>query len=104
MLQTKKEYNRAIQVVGTVINQWDPYGLLEAGAPPDEFDPEVAAIVRNLHMIRSPKDATRVISEVFSYYFDPEDFPIDSCEDVGSKLYEKLRREEFITGEPRRGA
>ena len=104
MLQTKNEYNRAIQVVETVINQWDPYCLLEAGAPPDEFAAEVAAIVRNLHLIRSPQDAARVISEVFSHYFSPEDFPIDSCEDVGSKLYERLRREELIAGEPRRGA
>lgn len=39
----KATYMRALEVVGSVIHDWDPYGLIAGGAPADEFDSEIAA-------------------------------------------------------------
>lgn len=50
--------------VRAVVNGEDPVGLLGAGAPVDEYDPEVTALVEQ----PSPVDAQRV-HDVFAHYF-----------------------------------
>jgi hypothetical protein len=35
-MKTRADYEGAIKVVGSVIDAWDPYCLLEGGSPPDE--------------------------------------------------------------------
>ena len=96
LVEKRNHYRRKRRVLGYVIDKWDPYGLLSNGAPPDEFNIEIAAIMRRFSEIRSPQDAARVVSEVFSYYFSADDFPLVDCLDVGHDLYEALRREEFV--------
>ena len=96
MLRTKKDYKRALRVVGGVIDAWDPYDLLAMGCPADEFDPEIADIVRHLHQIDSPEKAAEVVSDVFSRWFVPRDFPVSVCEDVGARLFEAMREEGWV--------
>ncbi|MFC6707891.1 hypothetical protein [Flexivirga alba] len=50
--------------VRAVVNGEDPVGLLGAGAPVDEYDPEVTVLVEQ----RFPVDARRV-HDVFAHYF-----------------------------------
>jgi hypothetical protein len=96
MLKTKADYERAFAVVTRVVHEWDPYGLIEVGAPSDEFDPEVRDIIPRLAEIRSPLDASELLSEVFGRWFGPEDFPLSSCMEAGQALYLSLRKEEFV--------
>lgn len=41
-----KAYREALAAVREVINRIDPIGLIEMGAPEDEYDPEAADLVR----------------------------------------------------------
>jgi hypothetical protein len=50
--------------VRTVVNREDPVGLLDAGAPEDEYDPEVGDLIK-------PRDAVTAeqVSTVFLRWF-----------------------------------
>jgi uncharacterized protein DUF1871 len=86
----KSEYRRALDAVGEVIRAWDPYGLFAGGAPSDEFDGEIAGVVRQLDRINSPADAAEVISRVFSSSFEAHHFSPIHCREVGDRLYAAL--------------
>ncbi|MGH9943855.1 MAG: DUF1871 family protein [Pyrinomonadaceae bacterium] len=86
----KREYDQAFGAVRDVIHEWDPYGLLLSGAPPDEFDREAHAIVRQLGRIHSALDAGHVISRVFSSSFEAEPFQVEHCRVVGERLFAAL--------------
>ncbi len=51
-IMTKRERERAFAVACRVIHEWDPYGLLKGGAPADEFDREIAAVVAQFDRIK----------------------------------------------------
>jgi hypothetical protein len=86
----RKDHQRATHVVREVINARDPYKLLELGAPDDEFDSEIAAIVGQIPRIQSERDATLAFSRVFSSAFDNETFKSENCAQVGHKLHAAL--------------
>lgn len=89
-------YEKALEEVRRVIHEWDPYRLLACGAPKDEFDREIAAVVRQLGRIHSPEDARHVISRVFSSSFEPELFKVEHCRAVGKRLFEVLVESDII--------
>jgi hypothetical protein len=86
----KAKYKLAIQVVGTVVREWDPYSLFASGCPTDEFDSEIASVVAHLPRIKSEKDATLALSRVFSSAFSPDQFTADDCAPTGVKLFAAL--------------
>ena len=73
-----------------MIDAWDPYRLLEGGAPADEFQSEILTLTGRVPHIRSPGDAAREISSVFSRAFEPQYFTLEACSDVGAQLYSRL--------------
>ncbi|MCE9547573.1 MAG: hypothetical protein K8T25_19055 [Planctomycetia bacterium] len=87
---SKAKYKLAIQVVGDVVHDWDPYTLLAAGCPVDEFDSEIASIVAQIPRINSEEDATLALSRVFSSAFEPSRFTPELCSMAGIKLFEAL--------------
>ena len=89
-MNTRDDYNNAISVVGAVIKSWDPYSLLAAGAPDDEFDSEIASVAAQIPRIASRNDAAHAVSRVFSSAFDPDTFAPEHCSDVGSQLFAAL--------------
>ena len=98
-MNTKADYKLAFRVVGNVIKKWDPYGLLHSGAPDDEFDHEIAQVVSQIRLIKSPEDATQAIFAVFFKEFSAEEFPRKSCESVGEELFDGLLRAGLISRE-----
>ena len=89
-MKTKGDYKLALDTIRMVIHEWDPYGLLHGGAPPDEFDGEIASIARQVPRIRSGRDAAHVLSRTFSSSFEPQGFRPESCRDIGERLYRAL--------------
>jgi len=77
--------------VRKLIHDWDPYRLLEIGAPEDEWDREIRQIIARVDQIKSATDATRVISEVFTSAFQPEGFGEADCAEVGDRLFSALK-------------
>lgn len=89
-MKTKADYKLALQVVGAVVREWDPYSLLSGGCPDDEFDAEIASIVSEIPRIKSVQDATLALSRVFASAFEAERFTYDKCHDAGAKLFAAL--------------
>jgi hypothetical protein len=89
-LKTRTDYDRAFEVVKSVIDAWDPYSLLAGGAPPDEFELEVGKLLPRIEHIHTPEDAVREVVSVFGQCFDRKEFTPESCADVGARLYSKL--------------
>ena len=95
-LSSRKDYDKAITVVASVIHRWDPYCLLDGGAPKDEFDGEIQSLVAQIPRIVSINDAANAVSRVFSSAFDPETFSVDKCLDVGNDLHAALVAAQII--------
>src|SRR5215471_12414623 len=95
-MRSRRDYQRAFAVVREAIHEWDPYGLLAAGAPPDEFDSEVAAVVRQISRVQSSRDAAHVVAGVFSSSFAPERFTPEQCQEIGEKLYQAFKKNRLL--------
>lgn len=86
----KAAYKRALAVVGLVVREWDPYALIAGGAPADEFDSEIAAVVTQIPRIKTEKEAALALSRVFSSAFEACHFTPEKCTDAGRKLFAAL--------------
>jgi hypothetical protein len=95
-LDSRKEFDRAVNVVADVIRSWDPYGLISGGAPSDEFDREIRSVVSQIPRIASSNDAVHAVSRVFSSAFERERFGVNECREVGAQLYRALTDAGFI--------
>jgi hypothetical protein len=69
-MKVRRDYEAAIEVVAAAIRAWDPYGLIETGAPLDEFDGEITRITANIRAFKSVEDVAVAISTVFEASFD----------------------------------
>ena len=97
-MRDRAEYERGVQVVGQVIRDWDPYGLLESGAPADEFDTEISLHVSRIPHMTSEALAAQAVSEVFSAQFEPELFTPDACAETGRELFARLTSAGLLVG------
>jgi hypothetical protein len=92
----KAEYHELLALVARVVAEWDPYALLDSGAPRDEFAHEVALIAAQVPRVKSAREAGRVIAEVFSAAFDPKSCSVEVCSTVGERLFAELIQNGFI--------
>lgn len=58
-----------VAAVERAINEADPMGLLELGAPSDEYAPEIGTIVPRLAPVQGPDDIAGVLHEEFTHWF-----------------------------------
>ena len=89
-MKSHNKYKKILEVISEAINQWDPYDLIAGGAPTDEFESEVEKIATYFPRIHSSSDAVFAISEVFSKSFEPEDFLVEKCTEIGNDLYNQF--------------
>ena len=95
-MKKPKDYELALAVVGAVLNDWDPYDLISGGAPSDEFESEISAVVSQIPRIKGPNDAANAVSRVFSSAFDNETFAPENCTDIGIRLHAALSDAKLI--------
>ena len=91
-MRTRREYDRAFQIVRDVIARWDPYGLIGQGAPTDEFDDEIAQLLPYLQRAKSGSELGDAVLRVFAQTFGEAGFDIGSCRKVGEELYTDLTK------------
>lgn len=96
MMTDRKQWKKVETVVRDVIHKWDPYGLIGAGAPKDEWDSEILKIVGRLQSIRTPLGCAVAISDAFSIAFQSEEFKIENCDQVGQQLFDALNEAGLI--------
>lgn len=81
-------------VVKSVIDELDVYGLLEGGAPSDEFDIESREISHRISKNHSPEKIASVIAKVFNKYFDLHSRSSEYIK-VATKIKELLLQKEI---------
>lgn len=87
----KHSYQETIEIVRSVINEWDPYDLIKGGAPDNEFVREVALIAAKANEVKTPTELAEVISKVFSTSFGPEWFSVTACTPIACRLFAELQ-------------
>ncbi len=89
-MNDRRDYEKAIEIIGEVIRAWDPYCLIAEGVPTDEFDEQIATITARARGFRSATDAAHAISAVFSASFGPEKFSMLDCNGPASRIFTQL--------------
>lgn len=85
----RSEYENIFSFIKSTINKLDPIGLLNRGAPEDEYDHEIAKIASGLRTCNKVEDVQELIYKVFKENFGNEI--------VGSKkLYVDAAKDIFI--------
>jgi len=66
---SRESYQLAYSELSQLIREADPIALIAAGAPADEYGPEVSTILARLRETRSVDDVQRMVHEVFVRWF-----------------------------------
>ncbi|BCR05049.1 hypothetical protein DESUT3_21180 [Desulfuromonas versatilis] len=91
-MKNKAQYEIIFEIVRSEIIKWDPYELIQGGAPDDEFDQEIAQIVAKLENITLENDLKTIIAGIFSKTFESEHFTPIECGDVANKIEKSLSK------------
>jgi hypothetical protein len=87
----KARYQSLVVAVERAINDTDPIGLLEGGAPADEYGPEIGTIVPRVVNAQSIQEVTTVLHEEFARWFgDNTAGPRHVYEAPAGKIWEAL--------------
>jgi hypothetical protein len=62
-------YQAVVAAVERAINEADPIGLLEGGAPPGEYSPEIGTILPRVVDAQGVDEVTAVLHEEFLRWF-----------------------------------
>jgi len=63
------DHHGLVATIECAINEADPLGLLEGGAPSDEYAPEIGTILPRLANAQQADDVTGVLHEEFVRWF-----------------------------------
>ena len=65
----KQAYGKFYTALTLLLADYDPMGLVRGGAPLNEYEPEVDAILLRLHEASSPSTLGHIIYETIVAYF-----------------------------------
>ena len=84
-------YQALVAAVERGINEADPIGLLEMGAPTDEYAPEIGTIVSRISNAQQLDDVTDLLHEEFLRWFgDGTAGPRDAYEAPARRIWDAL--------------
>jgi hypothetical protein len=68
----KEQYRLLYAAVSEALFHADPIGLIEIGAPRDEYDPEVTTILPRLREATGVDDVRRIVHQEFVRWFNTD--------------------------------
>ena len=84
-------YQRLVAAVERAINDADPIGLLELGAPLDEYAPEIGTILPRLGDVQGLNEVADVLHEEFLRWFGDETAgPREAYETPALRIWDAL--------------
>lgn len=86
----EQDYREIVRIIKTALNEWDPYDLIQSGAPDDEFTEEAIQIAAKVKKTESPAELAQVISDIFSRNFESDLFQVEACSQVASRIFGEL--------------
>jgi len=91
-VKDRRDYEKALEIIGAIIRAWDPYNLINEGAPSDEFDDQIAKITARAPAFYGIDEIALAISDVFSDSFGPGSFTPADCFQPAQEIFMELRR------------
>lgn len=89
--RARARYQALRAAVERVVNEADPVGLLEGGAPADEYSPELGTIVPRVAKAQSVEEVTTVLHEEFVRWFGGDNAsPRDAYDTAAAKIWEAV--------------
>jgi hypothetical protein len=85
MTTRSRRYDDAVVAVRAVVNRHDPEGLIEMGAPEDEYDAEVRDLVR-LVVGAEPPSAESVLTVWQKWFGDSENLSSETVSALAADL------------------
>ena len=76
--------------IKSIIDQWDPKGLLNSGASPDIYDGESRHIANRIRLNSTAEEIAEVMSSVFSKKYHKNDFSVEHCMHTAIKIYSEI--------------
>jgi hypothetical protein len=93
----KKQYLNLVDCITTIINDWDPLGLIAFGAPKDEYDLEINYFLPKM-VHASESEYVSILHETFSKYFGTTyTASIEDEKEVTKKISEAIRTQKSLT-------
>jgi hypothetical protein len=71
-LTSRLRYQNFHRCLTALLYRHDPISLAAAGAPKDEYEPEVSTIIPRLKNAKNAEDVRRIVHEEFLHWFDGE--------------------------------
>jgi hypothetical protein len=90
MLKVKADYGDRFKELRSIINEYDPIGLIDIGAPSDEYDPEVKTIIVQLKNEMTKQEVHELVYQEFQRWFgmgEREDY-----EELAAAIFEWLKK------------
>ncbi|MCL2816883.1 MAG: DUF1871 family protein [Clostridiales bacterium] len=99
--QLRDSYREVYDIVKRSVDKWDCIGLLEMGAPQDEYDIEIARIVPVAYRTNDTKELADKIENIFIEYFGKDTYksPRKDVDAIAEEILEnkyKLKPTYFI--------
>ena len=90
----KSKHGKKFKELRTIINQYDPIGLLDIGAPEDEYDSEVKTIIVQLDSNMTEQQVHDLVYREFLRWFDDESIAgqKNAYKDLAKDIYEWIRK------------
>lgn len=92
----EQDYREIVHTVMQVLNEWDPYDLIQGGAPENEFAEEATQIAARIKKIETTTELAQVISDVFSKNFESDQFPIEACIPAATTIFRALEARRLL--------
>ncbi|RNB85239.1 hypothetical protein EDM59_12575 [Brevibacillus nitrificans] len=74
----KKRYSQDLKHIRMLMNDWDPMGFIEMGAPEDEYDSYSIKVVSLLHSSTGNSELKGYLEDYLSGLFvNPSSIPVD---------------------------
>jgi len=101
-MEREAKYDALVAAVTRAINDADPMGLLELGAPADEYEQEVHTIIPRLGTAADASGVARILHEEFVRWSDeriagPEDAYVEPARRIWEAVVEFRRPADLHT-------
>ncbi|MBK7383441.1 MAG: hypothetical protein IPI81_08900 [Flavobacteriales bacterium] len=93
-------YRHRLSHLRSLVNQRDPIGLIEGGAPIDEYDMEVGAVLVGLNRDLSEEAVLDLVSGVFEHFFGDDGIagPKEAYRPLSTEIHQWLYSSSFQLG------
>ena len=95
--ELKAKYKELWLIVNSAIRKEDPIGLLDIGAPEDEYDLEVGTVLPRLKSAASENDVCTIIHEEFVRWFDePTAGPKSAYKNIAREVWKNYHAKQNL--------